>query len=120
VEKGLPLLLTGFLIVPRRLIQCLQELFSAFLSCTPAKHFIEKHLHRLIVRDGKSVTMYHKKLPPSDGYPAQAGAYFRHSSISSLSATQQRCSKQTVAYRDHRMTPIFAFALYGDPGGIAI
>jgi len=64
VEKSLPLLLTGTLIVPGRLVQRFQELFSAFPSCTPAKHLIKKHLHRFIVRDGKSVTMYHRKFLP--------------------------------------------------------
>jgi hypothetical protein len=88
VEKSLPLLLVGSFIVPRRLIQRFQELFPAFLSRSSTQHLIKKHLHRLIVRDGKSVIMWHKKSPPCKGYPAQAACYFKHSNISSLSFEQ--------------------------------
>jgi hypothetical protein len=76
MKKSLPLLLGAIFIVPRRLIQCFQELFPAFLSRSSTQHLIKKHLHRLIVRDGKSVIMWHKKSPPYDN-PVQAGSYFR-------------------------------------------
>jgi hypothetical protein len=79
MEKSLPLLLVGIFIVPRRLIQRFQELFPAFLSRSSAQHLIKKHLHRLIVRDGKSVIMWHKKSPPYDNTilykPAVAAFY---------------------------------------------
>jgi hypothetical protein len=64
MEKSLPLLLGGIFIVPRRLIQCFQELFPAFLSRSSTQHLIKKHLHRLIVRDRKSVIMWHKNHLP--------------------------------------------------------
>src|SRR5438132_14104223 len=108
MEKSLPLLLVGLFIVPRRLIQRFQELFAAFLSRSSTQHYINKHLHRLIVRDDLFVIMCHKKSPPYDNLSVQTGFYFKHSNISSLSLS----NNASTSFATQSFWPLWTAATY--------